>query len=286
MEEHSVQFSCSVMYDSLQPHRLQHIRHPCPSSIPRVYSNSCPLSQWCHSTVSSSVIPLSFHLRSFPGSGSFTMSQFFTSRAKYRSFSFSISPSNEYSELISFGIDWLALFSVQGTLKSLLQHHTSKASIIWCSAFFVIQLSHSYMTIGKTIALTRWTFVSKVMCLLFNILSRVVITFLPGSKCLLISWPQSPSTVILEPPKIKSATVSPSISHEVMGPDGQPRQHIKQQRQFFADKGPSSQGYGLKNWCFWTVVLEKTLESLGLQGDPTSQSLRKSVSNNHWKDWC
>ena len=141
---------------------------------------------------------------------------------KYWSFSFNISPFNEYSELISFRIDWFDLLAVQGTLKSLLQHHTSKASILWCSAFFIVQLSHPYMTTGKTIALTRWTFVSKVMSLLFDMLSRLVITFLPRSKRLLISWLQSPSAVILEPIKIKSdtlSTVSPSISHEVMGPD-------------------------------------------------------------------
>ena len=141
---------------------------------------------------------------------------------KYRSFSFSISPSNEHPELISFRKDWLELLAVQGTLKSLLQHHNSKASILWCSAFFTVQLSHPYMTTEKTIALTRWTFVGKVMSLLFNMLSRLVITFLPRSKHLLISWLQSPSAVILEPRKIKSDTVStvfPSISHEVMGPD-------------------------------------------------------------------
>ena len=141
---------------------------------------------------------------------------------KYWSFSFSISPSNEYSGLISFRIDWLDLLAVQGTLKSLLQHHSSKASILQCSAFFIVQLSDPYVTTGETIALTRWTFVSKVMSLLFNMLSRLVITFLPRSKHLLISWPQSPSAVILEPRKIKSdtvSTVSPPISHEVMGPD-------------------------------------------------------------------
>ena len=122
---------------------------------------------------------------------------------KYWSFSFSISPSNEYSGLISFRMDWLDLLAVQGTLKSLLQHHTSKASILQHSAFFTVQLSHSYMTTGKTIALTRWTFVGKVISLLFNMLSRLVITFLPRSKCLLTSWLQSPSAVILEPPKNK-----------------------------------------------------------------------------------
>ena len=118
---------------------------------------------------------------------------------KYWSFSFSISPSNEHPGLISFRMDWLDLLVVQGTLKSLLQHHSSKASILWCSAFFIVQLSHPYMTPGKTIALTRWTFVGKVMSLLFNMLSTLVITFLPRSKCLLISWLQSPSTVILKP---------------------------------------------------------------------------------------
>ena len=141
---------------------------------------------------------------------------------KYWSFSFSISPSNEYSGLISFRMDWLDLLAVQGTLKSLLQHHSSKASILQCSTFFMVQLSNPYVTTGKTIALTRWTFVGKVMSLLFNMLSRLLITFLPRSKRLLISWLQSPSAVILEPKKIKSdtvSTVSPSISHEVMGPD-------------------------------------------------------------------
>uniref|UniRef100_A0AC11DB56 Uncharacterized protein n=1 Tax=Ovis aries TaxID=9940 RepID=A0AC11DB56_SHEEP len=141
---------------------------------------------------------------------------------KYWSFSFSISPSNEHPGLVSFRMDWLDLLAVQGTLKSLLQHHSSKASILWRSPFFTVQLSHPYMTTGKTIALTRWTFVGKVMSLLFSMLSSLVITFLPRSKRLLISWLQSPSAVILEPPKIKSdtvSTVSPSIFHEVMGPD-------------------------------------------------------------------
>ena len=121
-----------------------------------------------------------------------------------------------------FKMDWLDLLAVQGTLKSLLQHHSSKASILQCSAFFIVQLSYPYMTTGKTIDLTRWTFVGKLMSLLFNMLSRLAITFLPRSKCLLILWLQSPSAVILEPPKIKSvtvSTVSPSICHEVMGPD-------------------------------------------------------------------
>ena len=124
------------------------------------------------------------------------------------SFSFSISPSNEYSGLISFKIDWFDLLVVQATLKSLFQHHSSKASILQCSAFFMVQLTHPYMTTGKSIALTRQIFVGKVMSLLFNMLSRLVIAFLPRSKNLLISWPQSPSAVILKPPEIKSATVS------------------------------------------------------------------------------
>ena len=138
------------------------------------------------------------------------------------SFSFNISRSNEHPGLISFRLDWLDLLAVQGTLKSLLQHHSSKASVLWHSAFFIVQLSHPYVTTGKTITLTRQTFVGKVMSLLFNMLSRLVITFLPRSKCLLISWLQSPAEVILEPRKIKSAavsTVSPCICHEVMGLD-------------------------------------------------------------------
>ena len=136
----------------------------------------------------------------------------------YWSFSFNISPSNEHSGLVSFRMDRLDLLVVQGTLKSLLQYHSSKALILLHSAFFIVQLPHPYMTAGKTIALTRQTLFGKVMSLLFNILSRLVITFLPRSKRLLISWLQSPSTVILEPQEIKSAIVSPSICHEVMGP--------------------------------------------------------------------
>ena len=140
---------------------------------------------------------------------------------EYWSFSFSIIPTKECPGLISFRMDWLDLLAVQGTLKRLLQHHSSKASILQRSAFFTVQLSHPYMTTGKTIALTRWTFVGKVISLLLNMLSRLVITFLPRSKRLLISWLQSPSAVILEPKNIKSdtvSTVSPSVSHEVMGP--------------------------------------------------------------------
>ena len=151
------------------------------------------------------------------------MSQFFPSGEQSIGVSTSaMGPSNEYSGLISFRMDCVDLLAVSGTLKCLLQHHSSKASTLQCSAFFTVQLSHPYMTTGKTIALTRWTFVHKVMSLLFNMLSRLFIAFLPRSKHLLISWLQSPSAVILEPPKIKSvtdSTVSPSIFHEVMGPD-------------------------------------------------------------------
>uniref|UniRef100_A0AC11D979 Uncharacterized protein n=2 Tax=Ovis aries TaxID=9940 RepID=A0AC11D979_SHEEP len=141
---------------------------------------------------------------------------------KYWSFSFSIIPSKEHPGLISFRMDWLDLLAVQGTLKSHLQHHSSKASILRHSAFFTVQLSHPYMTTGKTVGVTRRTLVGKVMSLLLNMLSRLVITFLPRNKCLLISWLRSPSAVISEPKKIKSdtvSTVSPSICHEVMGPD-------------------------------------------------------------------
>ena len=141
---------------------------------------------------------------------------------KYWSFSFRMSPCNEYSGLISFRIDWLDLLAVQRTLKSLLQHLSSKEPMLWCSVFFMIQLLHPWLTTGKTIALTRWIFVGKVMSLILNMLSRLVIAFLPRSKRLLISWLPSPSAVILEPPKIKSVTVStvyPSISHEVKGLD-------------------------------------------------------------------
>ena len=153
----------------------------------------------------------------FPSTGVFSNESVLCIRQpKYRSFSFSISPSNEYSGLISFRMDWLDLLAVQETLKSLLQHHSSKASILQRSAFYIIQFSHPYMTTGKTIALTRWTFVDKEMSLLFNMLSGLIIAFLPRSKRLLISWLQSQSAVILEPEKIKSvtvSTVSPSICH-------------------------------------------------------------------------
>ena len=162
---------------TLQPHGLQHARLPCPSPTPRACSDSCSLSQWCHPTISSSVVPFSSCLQCFPESGSFPMSQFFSSDGQGNwSFSFSISPSNEFYGLIFFRIDWFDPLAIRGTLKSLLQHHSSKASILQCSAFFfMVQLSHPYMTTGKTIALTRQTFVGKVMSLLFDMLSRFVL---------------------------------------------------------------------------------------------------------------
>ena len=186
----SVQFSsvAQVVSDSLWPYESQHARPPCPSPTPRVHPDSRPLSQWCHPAISSSVIPFSSCLQYFPASGSFPMSQLFAWGGQLWSFSFSIIPFKEIPGLISFRMDWLDLLAVQGTLKSLLQHHTSKASVLWCSAFFTVQLSHPYMTTGKTIALTRRTFIGKVKSLLFNMLSRLVITFLPRSKHLLISW--------------------------------------------------------------------------------------------------
>ena len=160
-------FSCLVMSDSLWPHVLLHARLPCPSPSPAVCSNSHPLSRWFHLALSSSVAPFSFCLQFFPASGSCPMSQLFTLGGQSIGvFSFSINPSNEYSGMISYRIDCLDLLAVQGTLKSLLQHHSAKASILWHSAFFIVLLSHPYMTTGKTIALIRWTFVGKVMSLL------------------------------------------------------------------------------------------------------------------------
>ena len=194
----SVQFSCSVVSDSLWPHELQHARSPSPSPTPGVHSDSCPLSRWCHPTISL-CHPLLLLPSIFPSITIFSNESVLHIRwPKYWSFSFNISPSNEHSGLISFRMDWLDLLAVQGTLKSLLQHHSSKASILWHSAFFTVQLSHPYMTTGKTIALTRRTFVGKVMSLLLNMLSRLVITFLPRSKRLIISWLQSTPAVILE----------------------------------------------------------------------------------------
>ena len=178
------------MSDSLRPHELQHARPPCPSPSPRVHSNSCPSSQWCHPAISSSIIPL---LLLPPIPPSIRVFQWVNSShevAKVLEFQLYIIPSKEHPGLISFRMDWLDLLAVQGTLKSLLQHHSSKASILWRSAFFTVQLRHPYMTTGKTIALTRQTFVGKVMSLLLNMLSRLLITFLPRSKRLLISWLQ------------------------------------------------------------------------------------------------
>jgi len=207
------------MSDSLQPHGLQHARLLCPSPTPGAYSNACPSHRWCHPTISSSVVSLSSRLQSFPASGSFPMSQFFASGTQSTGVSVSASVlSMNIQDWSPLG--WTGWISLQSTgLLSLLQHHSSKASILQCSALFRVQLSHPYMTTGKTIALTRQTFVGKVMSLLFNMLSRLVIGFLPRSKCLLILWLQSPSAVILEPKKIKSLTVSPFICHEVMGLD-------------------------------------------------------------------
>ena len=280
------------MSDYLWLHGLQHARLPCQSPTPGICSDSCLSSQWCHPTISSSVVPsppafnlsqgffqwvssshqvakvlelqhqfssvqLLSHVRFFvtPWTAAcqaslsianswsllklmsiesvmkskhlilchplllltliFPSIRVFSNESvlcirwpKYWSFSFSISPSNEYSELIAFKIEWLHLLAVQGILKSRLQHHSSKASVLQCSAFFTVQLSHPYMTTGKTIALSRWTFINKVMSLLFNMLSRFVIAFLSRSKCLLILSLQSPSAVILEPKEIKSVTVS------------------------------------------------------------------------------
>ena len=208
------------MSESLLPHGLQHARLPCPSPTPGACSNSCPSSWWYHPTISSSVVPFSSCRQSCPASGSFQMSQFFASNGQ------SIGASASASVLPMNIQDWFSLEWLVGSpcsrrdLKSLLQHHSSKASILQHSAFFIVQLSHPLMTTGKTVDLTKWTFVSKVMSLLFNMLPRLVITFLPRSKRLLISCLQSPPRVILEPKTIKSVTVSivsPFICYEVMG---------------------------------------------------------------------
>ena len=218
----SVQFILSVVSDSLWPHELQHARPPCPSPTPGVHTNSCPSSRWCHPAISSSVIPFSL-LQSFPASGSFQVSQLFTSGGQSIgvSTSTSIPPMNtqDWSPLGWTG--WISLKS-KGLVRVFSNTTVQKHQFFWCSAFFTVQLSHPYMTTGETIALIRRTFVDKVMSLLFNTLSRLVIPFLPRSKRLLISWLQSSPALILEPRKIKSAivsTVSPSICHEVTGPD-------------------------------------------------------------------
>ena len=182
------------MSNSLRAHELQHARLPCPSPTPRVYSNSWPLSQWCHPSHLILCRPLLLLPSIPPSIRVFSNESTLRIRwPKYWSFSFSISPSNEHPGLISFRMDWLDLLAVQGPLKSLLQHHSWTALIFRHSAFFPVQLSHPYMTTGKTVALTRRTFAGKVKSLLFNMLSRLVITFLLRSKRLLISWLQSPS---------------------------------------------------------------------------------------------
>ena len=194
----------------------QSTRLPCSSLSPGVCSHSCPLSQWCHPTISSSVSPFSFCLQS-PSIRVFSNESALCMRwPKYWSYSFNIHPSNEYSGLISLRIDWFHLFAIQEALKSLLHHHNLKASILWHSAVFTVQLSHPYVNTG-TIALTIWTFVGKVMALFFTMLSKYVTAFLLRSKHLLTSWLQS-----LEPKKITSAivcTFPPPVCHEVMGPD-------------------------------------------------------------------
>ena len=183
----SVQFSHSVVSDSLRSHGLHHAMPPCPSPTRGLFSNSSPLSRWCHPTISSSVIPFSSSLQTFPASGSFQMSQLFTSCGKkYWSFSFNISPSKEHPGLISFRMNWLDLLVVQGTLESSPTPQFKSINSLALS-FLYSQLSHPYMTTGKIIALTRQTFAVKVKFLLFNMLSRLVIAFLPRSKCLFIS---------------------------------------------------------------------------------------------------
>ena len=220
MESQSIQLLQSVVSDSLWPHGLQHAWLPCPSPTPTAYSNSCPSCGWCHPTISSSVGSFSSPFQSFPASESFPVSQFFTSvgQSIAVSASASVLPMNIQDW---FPLGWTGWISLQSKgLWRNLQHHSSKASILWRPAFFIVQHSHPYMTTGKTIAMTRWTFVGKVMSLLFNMLSRLVIAFLPRSKHLLISWLQPLSAVILEPrirESVTVSTVSPSICHEVMG---------------------------------------------------------------------
>ena len=184
----SLQFNCSVVFDSLWPYGLQHARLPCPSPTPGVYSNLFPLSQWCHPTISSSVIPFSSCLQSFSASGSFPLSHFFAwgGQSIGVSASASVLPMNIQDWFPLGWTDWISLLS-KGPSR-VHQHHSSKTSILQLSVFFIVQLPHPYVTTGKTIALTRWTFVGKVTSLLFNMLFRLVITILPRSKHLLISW--------------------------------------------------------------------------------------------------
>ena len=210
--------SCVRLF--VTPWIVAHARLPCPSPTPGACSNSCSSSRWCHPIISSSVVPFSSCLQSFPVSwyflfilfyfflfvnhGIFKWVSYSYHLAKVLEFQLQCQSSNECSRLISFRMDWLDLLAVQGTLKSLLQHHSSKASILWHSAFFMVQLSHPYVTTGKSIALTRQTCIGNVKPLLFNMLSRLVKTFLPRSKHLLISWLYSPSAMILEPKEINS----------------------------------------------------------------------------------
>ena len=225
------------MSDSLWPHELQHARPPWPSPTPGAYSNSCLSSWWCHPAISSSVIPFSSCPQSLPASGSFSNESTLHMRPKYWTFSFSISPSNERPGLISFRMDWVDLLAVQGTLKSLLQHHSSKASILRHSAFFTVQLSHPHMTPGKTIALTRQTLVGKAMSLLFHMLSRLV----SEPRC----WGlRDTETVTLGADKVlHSQNYGFSSSNVQMW------------------ELDHKEGWVMKNWCFWTVVLAKTLKS-------------------------
>ena len=217
----TIQIRCSVLSYSLWPHGLQHARLPCPSQTLRACSNSGLWSRWCHPTISSSVVPFSSCLQSFPAIGPFPVNQFFASGGQ------SIGVSASASVLPMNIQDWFplgltSLISLQSKVLSRVFSNTTvwKHQFFSCSPFFIIQLSHPYVTNGKTIALIRWTLVYKVMALLFDMLSMLVIAFIPKTNCLLISWLQSPSAVILEPKKIKTLTVSivsPSICHEVMG---------------------------------------------------------------------
>ena len=218
----SVEFSRSVVSDSLQPHGLQHATPTCPSPTPGVNSNSCLLSQWCHLTISSAVVPFSSHLQSFPASGSFPVSQFFASGSQ----SIGVSASASVLPMNIQGwcpLGWTGWISLQSKgLRRVSSNTTAQKHYILVLSFLYSPTLTSIHDYWKTIALTRWTFVGKVMSLLFNVLSRLVIIFLPSSKRRLISWLQWPTAVILEPKKVKSdtvSTVSPSICHEVMGPD-------------------------------------------------------------------
>ena len=213
--------------------------YPCPSPTPGAYSNSRQSSWWCHPTISSSISPFSFCFQSFPASGSFPVNQFFSSDGQSIGVSASTSVLSLNTQgMISLRMDWLDLLAVQGTLKSILQHHSSKASILQCSAFFILQLSHQYMTTGKTITWTRQIFVGKVMSLLFNMLSMLVIAFLPRSKRLLISWLQSSSAVWFSPSDF-----------------GAPQNKVSHCSHCFTIYLPWSDGTGCYDVCFLKVEL-------------------------------